>query len=135
MRAHALMHVRFRIMVRVGVKFRLRGMMRVTITVRVRSQEVPGSELLEVQWSPRRAEWKLHGSLQFRLSLCVPGQHPMCDTLQLGLSNLLVQLHLSSANEMMIFQFHSEEYCRGLGPMCMVFSELGTGSPLGESHS
>ena len=97
-------------MVRVGVNFRLRGMVRVIITVRVRSQGVPGGKLLAVQWSPRRAEWKLHGSLQFRLSLCVPGQHPMCDTLQLGLSNLLVQLLPSSANEMLIFQFHLEEY-------------------------
>ena len=59
----------------------------------------------------------------------------MCDTLHSGLSNLLVQLLPSSANEMLIFQFHLEEYCRGLGPMCIVFSELGTVFPLGESHS
>ena len=124
-----------RVSVRVGVKFRLRCMVRVKFSVSVRSQEVPGSERLAVQWSPQRAEWKLHGSLQFRLSLCVPGKHPMCDTLKLGLSNLLVQLHPSSANEMMMFQFYTEEYCRGLDTMCMVFSELGTGSPLGESHS
>ena len=120
---------------RVGVKFRLRCLVRVKFSVSVRSQEVPGSEGLAVQWSPQRAEWKLRGSLQFRLSLCVPGQHPMCDTLQLGLSNLLVQLHPRSANEMMMFQFHLEEYCRSLDPMFMMFSELGTGSPLGESHS
>lgn len=120
-----------RVSVRVGVKFRLRCMVRVKFSVRVRSQEFPGSERLAVQWSPQRAEWKLHASLQFRLILCMPGQHPMCDTLQLGLSNLFMQLHPSSANEMMMFQFHPEVYCRGLDPMYMVFSELGTVSPLG----
>ena len=54
-----------------------------------------------------------------------------CDTLQLGLSNLFMQLHHSSANDMMMFQVHPEVYCRGLDPMYMVFSELGTVSPLG----
>ena len=112
-RAHAWVQVMCRVSIRVGLRFRLRGMVRVKFSVRVRSQEVPGGEPIAVQWSPQRAEWKLHVSLQFRLSLCVPGQHPMCDTLQLGLSNLLVQLLTSSANEMMMFQFHPEEYCRG----------------------
>ena len=62
-RAHALMCVRFRIMVRVGVNFRLRGMVRVKVTVRFRSQEVLGGEILAVQWSSHRVEWRLHESL------------------------------------------------------------------------
>ena len=57
------MRVRFRIMVRVGVKFRLRVMVRVKVTVRFRSQEVLGGEPLAVQWSPHRVEWRLHESL------------------------------------------------------------------------
>lgn len=71
----ALVRVRVscRAVFRVGVKFRLRGMLRVTVSVRVSSQEVLGSELLAVQWSPRRAVWRLHGSVPFRLSLSVPG--------------------------------------------------------------
>ena len=42
------MWVMCRISIRVGVKFRLRGMVRVKVSVRVRSQEVPGSEPLAV---------------------------------------------------------------------------------------
>ena len=57
------MHVRFRIMVRVGVNFRLRGMVRVKVTVRFRSQEVLGGETLAVQWSLHRVEWRPHESL------------------------------------------------------------------------
>ena len=38
-----------RVSVRVGVKFRLRCMVSVKVSVRVRSQEVPGSECLAVQ--------------------------------------------------------------------------------------
>ena len=62
-----------RVMVRVGMKFKWRGMFRVMVSVRGRTQEVPGSEPLAVQLSPLRAEWRLHGSLQFRLSLFMPG--------------------------------------------------------------
>ena len=52
-------------------------MVRVTVSVRVRAQEIPGGEPLASQWSPRKAEWWLHGSLQFRLILCVsrPASH------------------------------------------------------------
>ena len=50
------------------MKFKLRGMFRVTVSVRGRTQEVPGGEPLAVKFSPLRAEWRLHGSLQFRLS-------------------------------------------------------------------
>ena len=129
------MWVRCRVSVRFGVKFRLRGMVRVKFSVRVRSQEFPEGEPLAAQWSPRRAKWKLHGSLRLDLVFVCQGRSPMSGILQLGLSHLLLQLHLSSGNEMMMFQFHTEKYCRGLDPMCMVFSELGTGSLLGESHS
>ena len=46
--------------------------MRVTVSVRVRSQEVPGGKP-PAQWSPWRAEWRLQGSLQFSLGVCMPG--------------------------------------------------------------
>ena len=48
-------------------------MIRFTFRVRGRSKEAPDDEPLGVQWSTWRAEWRLHGSLQFRRSLCVPG--------------------------------------------------------------
>ena len=45
-----------RVMVRVGMKFKLRGMFRITVSVRGRTQEVPGSETLAEKLSPLRAE-------------------------------------------------------------------------------
>ena len=51
-------------------------MVRVTVSVRVRAQEIPGGEPLASQWSPRKAEWWLHGSLQFRHSLCFKASLP-----------------------------------------------------------
>ena len=48
-------------------------MVRITVKVRGRAKEAPDSETQAVQWSVRTAVWKLHGSLQFRLMLCVPG--------------------------------------------------------------
>ena len=92
-------------MVRFGMKFKLRGMFRVTVSVRGRTQEVPGGEPLAVKFSPLRAEWRLHGSLQFRLSFffSCQDQPPVCATLHLGLSNLLVQLHASNGIDMMMF--------------------------------
>ena len=36
------------------------------------------------------------------------GQPPMYPSLQLGLSNLLVQLHHGSGNDLMMFQFHTK---------------------------
>ena len=43
------MQFRSRVMVRHGVRFWLRGMVRVTVSIRVRTQEVPGGEPLVVQ--------------------------------------------------------------------------------------
>ena len=43
------MQFRSRVMVRHGVRFWLRGMVRVTVSVRVRTQEVPSSETLVMQ--------------------------------------------------------------------------------------
>ena len=83
-------------------------MVRVMVSVRVRAQEIPGSELLALQWSPRKAEWWLHGSLQFRLILCVSRPASCVCHYSLGLSSLLGQLHPSSGNEMMMFHFHTE---------------------------
>ena len=62
------------------MKFKLRGMFRITVSVRGRTQEVPDSEPLAEKLSPLRAEWRLHGSLQFRLSFFMPGSPPMCVT-------------------------------------------------------
>ena len=82
MRAHVRVRVRCRVSVRFGVRFRLRTMMRVTDRVKGRSKEPPDAEPLTVQWSPWRAEWRLHGSLQFRLSLLVPGPNSLvCNSL------------------------------------------------------
>lgn len=75
------------------------------------------------------------GAFSSNLVFACQDQLPMWVTLQVGLNNVLVQLHYNSGNDMMIFQFHPEQYCRGLNPIFMLFSELGTGSPLGESHN
>ena len=83
-------------------------MVRVMVSVRVRAQEIPGGEPLASQWSPRKAEWWLHGSLQFRLILCVSRPASRVCHYSLGLSSLLGQLHPSSGNEMIMFQFHTE---------------------------
>ena len=74
--------VRCRVRLRFGVRFRLRTMMWVTDRVKGRSKEPPDAEPLTVQWSPWRAEWRLHGSLQFRLSLFVSGPNSLvCNSL------------------------------------------------------
>lgn len=44
-------------------------MVRVTVSVRVRSQEVLGGETLAVQWSPRRAKWRAHWRVSVIVSL------------------------------------------------------------------
>ena len=58
--------------VRLGLSFRLRSMVWVMIRVRDSSKESPGDELCAVQWSPGRAQWRVHGRVLLRLSLWLP---------------------------------------------------------------
>ena len=73
MRAH--MRVLVRCWVRVGVRVRVKWSVKVRepVRVRVRSQEAPGAEPPTVQWLPWRAECRVHGRVQLRLTLWVPG--------------------------------------------------------------
>ena len=73
MRAHARVQVKCRVGVRDTVRYTLWIMVkfRVTVRVRVRSQEAPGPDLKTEQLSPRKAEWSTPGRVLVRSSLWV----------------------------------------------------------------
>ena len=70
MRAHSWFWVCFRVSVIDRVRCRVR--VRVRFSVRVMSQEAPGTELTAEKLSPRRFQWSTQGRVPVRISLRVP---------------------------------------------------------------
>ena len=58
-----------------GLDFRAGSLFREGLWVRVRSQEVPGTETTAGQSSPRRAELRAQGTVPVTIPLCLPWTH------------------------------------------------------------
>ena len=87
-RAHTQVWVRCRVTVKVDVRFSFRCILRVTVKVRVRSQEAPGTKPPAGLSSPRRAVWRPHWRVLVSLVFGCLCQPQVWATLWFGLSNL-----------------------------------------------
>ena len=121
-------------MVRDRVRFRLRVLVKFSVTVRVSSQEAPGAEPTAVQWPPRRFQLRTQGRVLVRISLWLPRPHN-------SMGPWSIRPHESSqAAAVRPGKRHGEvldsmpsDSAPFLDPRRVVLSDLGIGSPWGES--
>ena len=130
------MRVRCRISIRVGVRYRLSSTGRVTVGVRARFQEAQGAESKAVQLFPWGTQRRAHGRVLVMLILWV-ARPASC----VGHSSVGPQ-QPPCAGPSELWKWYGDVPCSlpskpapHLGPMYVVFSELGIGSPSGMSHS
>ena len=85
------------------VRFRLRFPVTGRVTVRFRSQEVPGSEPTVEQLSPRRSKLRAQGRVPVRISLLLPSPHNSLGCWSRRLRNPLGQMQPGLGNDMVSF--------------------------------
>ena len=136
MRANAQVRVRCRVSISVGLRYRLSSMGRVTVGVRARFQEAQSAESMAVQLFPWGTQRSVHGRVPVMLILWVPRPASCVDHSSVG------SQQPPCAGPSGLWKWHGDvprsmpsKPAPHLGSMCVVFSELGIGSPSGMSHS
>ena len=136
MRANARVRVRCRVSISVGVRYRLSIMGRVTVGVMAMFQEAQDAESKAVQLFPWGTQRRAHGRVPVMLILWVP-RPASC----VGHSSVGPQ-QPPCAGPSGLWKWYGDvprsmpsKPAPHLGPMYVVFSELGIGSPSGMSHT
>ena len=136
MRAHARRRLNCRVRDRGRLRFRWRVPVRDTVRVRVRSQAAPGPEHTAWQWSPRKAELRAHGTVLVKIHLWLPRPQTLFGPWSRS------SPQSSRAPEARTVKHHVALPCSMpsqpaplLDPRRVVLSDVGIGSPWGESLS